>query len=248
MREFQLESAKHDGKTYERCTLSVDAGSRHVEVTHTPKRLFKSKPVSVTRFEFDSKTKVVRDGNSLKIGELEIAVSSLVDSAEIESIIAAPRRALLEQAERELAAAEKCALEFLTSRGETLAFLERLRRDPAEVILQLHASRQSSTEDPLPQFLTSRTETMKAALDRLDSSLADLGGKTSPEVAERVYAVTYVIGVMQNNIFEKGEAGIEASGFVSELGFNEGDLRASSQELPSKLLAASHRSTLALLG
>jgi hypothetical protein len=247
MRQFQLERVRFEGKDYRRCTLSVDETAGKVEITYQKRKRFSSEPVSLTRFGFDSTTRSSRISASVVMGNVEMVALSPEDASSIESLLGAPRKAAREQALEFLATCEERARDFLRLRGETLAFLSILRSDPAEGRFQLYYSTKAQPEAALKEYLKSRGEVLTGALDRLDSALADLGQKTGPKVPERVYAVTYLAGLIQDNLFEKGEPDLRAEGFVSELGIREGALSPPFEEVPVKLLAAAHESTAALM-
>jgi hypothetical protein len=248
MRLFQLEWAKLEGIMYKRCTLSVDDAAAQVEVTHHQRKLLSSKDTSLTKFGFDAGTKVSRIGASLSVGGVELMASSLDDASAIEKLLGAPRAAAREQAFASLALSEERAKDFLTERNETLAFLSVIKSDPAEGMLQLYLSSKSPPDVALRDYLKSRENALVGSLERLDAALADLSAKAGAHVAERVYAVTYLGGLVQNNLLEKGEPGLKAEGFVSELGIQAGDISPPLEDVPVRLVDAAHDSTAALIG
>lgn len=248
MRQFQLERVRSGGKTYRGCILSVEETQRQAELTYIPRKLFGARPVTLAKFVLDPKTRLARDGTTLRLGDVEMVASNSEDASAIASIFDAPRRAAMELAGAALAVAEERARGLLRARGETLTFLDGLRRDPAKAMLDLYVSKRLPAEVAKAEYLKSRAEALAAALAGLDSALEDLSGKAGQEVAERVYAVTYVAGTLQTDLFERGEPGSEVRGFLSELGIRDGDLSPPFEGLPERLVAASHQSTAALLG
>jgi hypothetical protein len=246
MTGFHADSVRYNEQDYEDCTVIVDEVTQQVEISYTEKKLMRSRTLPLVKLGYGAQSKVSREGAALTLDAISIVASS-EELAAMEGIFSAPRSAVLAKAESDLANAEKQVLEFLNVRGETLAFLQRLRADPREVLLQLYLAQPGETGDRLDGYLRARAELTTAALDRLDAVLADLGGRADPLLIERLYAITYVIGLAQSNVFEKGEAGL-AEGFVTRLGFQPSDFRnLMLRDIPQKLLAAAHPSLVALL-
>lgn len=246
MTDFELVEARFAGIVYEDCKLVVDASARQAEVTYVVRKWFRRRPASLTKFQYDSKTKVSRKGTHVEVGDIQFTATSASDSLAIESVFESPRREVLAQEEKELTDTERLAVEFLDARGETLAFLDKLKKEPAEVMLQLSQSNPSPGGEPLGAFLKSRADLVTTAFGRLDSAIAGLSERANDIVAERLSALVYVIGILQNNFLERGQAGVAVEGFVAELGIRQEDIE-SADGLPARVIAATHQSRVALL-
>ena len=92
--------------------------------------------------------------------------------------------------------------EFVQTRGEVFDLLLQVRGDPREALLRF-AAEVPPDKPPLEGLLGAYKDWLDGAFDEFASSLSEKGEKEgpSPEFLERLSAIAYNIGSVQNSIF-----------------------------------------------
>lgn len=93
--------------------------------------------------------------------------------------------------------------DFVQTRAQVFDLLLRLRADPRQALLDFSAE-VPPEKQPLEGLFRKYTDWLDGVFDEFSSSLAEADG-LPPEVAERICAVAYCIGSVQNSIFSGSE-------------------------------------------
>ncbi len=199
-REYGFVSATYRDRTYSNGVLLVDEARNEMELRQWAGRK-KKEQAPVVRFRIEPTAKVVVEGPLLTVSELSISLDSPAKAAELAGILRRPAREL--EAVQGISAAESALEELLVSREQAVTFLSRMKVDPREAMLGAESLwAEGDSREPLDAVYSSYSARLADSVERLTSSLASAEKKVGPVVAERIYALAYVLGAVQNALLE----------------------------------------------
>jgi len=245
--EYLLNSVRKDGKGHSHCTLEIDEAKRYVQIK--ARRGLGRGLFQVVDFYYDASTVVEVDGERLRVGELEMVAKSRGDAQEIAGSIRKPAVEVVKQADDALKEIEVVVQGFLEAREEAVSTLMKLRKDPRTTLLEASAAWESLTGDPVEQLYTTSQQKISSSRDQMEGLIEALEWKVGKKVVERLYALCYAVGKLQDALFSgSAEEAEAAKRFLVELGIKAGDLREVTLEGSSKrIMKLAHEVLVALI-
>jgi hypothetical protein len=116
-----------------------------------------------------------------------------------------------------LAKAESAALEFLRDREGTIAFISKLKEDPKAALLSQSQMWIDKNRNPLDEILGAHAKRMSDAFEKFKVSVKDAETQIGEEATERLFAIVYCLGLIQDGLLTGGDLKAEL-GFLNELG------------------------------
>jgi hypothetical protein len=203
-REYRLVSATYRERTYPDGILVIDDARREIELRQRAEGKKKAKaPATIVRFTLQPNAEVTVDGPLLRVSELSISFESPAVAAEVAEILRRPAKDRVAMAMQGLSEAESALAEFLLSREQAVTFLSRLKANPREALLGAESLwPPDATDEPLDSVYSSYSARLADALEKMTSSLAGAEKKLGARMIERIYALAYTIGAIQNALLE----------------------------------------------
>ncbi len=215
-RTYKLVSASFRGKNYADGLLLVDEASNEMELRQLTGR-WKKEETPVARFRIEPTAEVLVDGPLLRVSELSIALESPSVAEEIAEILRRPARRL--EAARLLSEAESAIRDFVETRKEAMTFLSALRANPRDALLSAESMwTEDSNEEPLEAVFSSYSGRIGVSLEKVTSSLGSAEKELGAEVTNRLYALTCVIGAVQDSLFQVDSDLLPEVAALQELG------------------------------
>jgi hypothetical protein len=153
-------------------------------------------PATVARFRLEPGAEVLVDGPSIRVSELSVTLDSSAAAGEVAEILGHPAK------EREavglLVQAESAVTNFLQEREEAVIFLMRMMADPRDALLSVESMWVDDTKEPLDAVYAGYSARLGESLEKMKSSLTGAETKLGPRLTERLYALVYTIGSVQN--------------------------------------------------
>lgn len=226
---FALRSLKYRGKAHKGCTLYLNDELKDVKILAKKNRIFflnrqlyfLNKPISVVAFTYDASTTVDLQGRQLTVNkDIAMEAPGRGESSKIAELISQPRREAEAKSREMLLKAEDQVRDFLQTRHEALEFLSDLRRNPRKTLFDLSLGFATTPGiDPIDATTKMYAERLSKSTEGISSSLAEV----ESDRAQRLYAVLYFIGKLQDVFFEGRDPKklqiLKEFGF--ELGFHE---------------------------
>jgi hypothetical protein len=242
-RVYRLVSASYRDKAYPDGILRVNEAGSEIELRQlTGKR--KREEEVIARFRLEPDTAVLVDGPLLRVSELSIALESPTVAGEVADLLRRPARE--REALKGLSEVESSLGGFLETREEALNLLSRMKVDPRGALLSVESMWTSDDTEPLDAVYTGYSTRLSGSLEKIKSSLASEEKNLGPSLTERLFALAYAIGAVQNALFE-GESDLaQELASLQELGIatTAQDLRL---EKPTERLLLRAHQTLAAL-
>lgn len=236
-RSYKLVSAIFRDRAYSGGTLLFYEAQKEIEFRQRTGR--GKEEVVVARFRVEPEADVKSEGAVLKISELSLTLESPEAAGEVAGILRPPLKE--RQDLKQLAEAESLISKFLVTREEAVNLLLRTKTDPRSALLgdeSVWAS--DDTTDPLDAVYSSYSARLTESFDQMSSFLEGAEGKLGSDTTERLYALTYTVGVVQNALFEAGSDLANEIAALQELGVTTTaeDLRM--EKLVEPLMAKAH--------
>jgi len=215
-RNYKVVSASLRGKTYSDLVLLMDEARFEVELKQWIGRRKKGQ-ATLTRFPVDPTAEVLLDGPLLRFSELSVTLESPSKAAEIAEILRRPARE--REAARLLSEAEKALLECVGTREEAMAFLAKMKVNPREALIGAESLwAVGDTKEPLEAVYSSYSGRLAVSLEKMTSSFAASETKLGPAVVDRLYALGYAMGAVQDALFEGDSDMVEELSALREMG------------------------------
>jgi len=232
---FNIQSVKYQGKSYKGCRLYVNDNPNELRITATKNRIFflnrqiffvnKSVPLLSRAYDATSKIDVQEKVFTFN-GDIVLGVQSPGDCLKITALIGRPKKEADERVRQVLLHAEDPVRSFLATREEALGFLFDLRANPRKVMLNLSSEfAYKQVEDPVEVKTKLYLEKLSKTMDALNRSLSDVETQAGKDQANKLYAITYFVGKLQEALFQgRDPARMEQlRKFALELGFNDAE-------------------------
>ena len=224
MKEYALSLVKKDGKEHSNCALEIDEQKRYAQIKY--KRGLRRELFQLADFYYDASTVIGVDGETMRIGELEMVAKSQGEAGAIAESIRKPAAEVRKQAESALAEAEAAILGFLVAREAEILTLMKLKKDPRGTLLDVSASWKDLTGDPVEQLYSDFQESLQSSKEKMDALIDAVGWKVGPRAVERLYAFCYAVGKLQEMYFSgSAENAEEVKKFLVELGIRGADIK-----------------------
>ena len=220
MSTFRLRSAEYLEKFYEKCYLEIDGDSGSLEVSYMRGFLGKTR-TSLTKMEFDATTTVLAQGTRVTLKGLVMVAESEADASEIARIFRMPAVALAAAtAAKENVASDagEAVHAFLKGREESLLILAKLAQDPRGVAVSSFAASADDASDPVDAVVVDASKRLSEPLEKMNSSLEKLEASGAKELSEKLYAVAYALGSLQDSIFSAKAVTEPELIFLADLG------------------------------
>jgi hypothetical protein len=215
-RTYKLTSASLRGKTYSDVLLLIDEPRSEVELRQWVGRRKKGQ-ATLTRFQIDPTAEVLVDGPLVRISEVSVALESPSRAAELADLLRRPSRE--REAMRLLSETEKALLECVETREGAMAFLSKMRVNPREALIGAQSLwAEDDTKEPLEAVYSSYSARLAVSLEKMVSSLGDSEKKLGPGVVDRLYALAYTMGAVQDALFEGDSDMVEELSALREMG------------------------------
>ena len=215
-RNYKVVSASLRGKTYSDLVMLVDEAQFEVELKQWTGRRKKGQ-ATLTRFPVDPTAEFLLDGPLLRFSELSVTLESPSVAAEIAEILRRPSRE--REAARLLSEAERALLECVGTREEAMAFLAKMKVDPREALIDAESLwAVGDTKEPLEAVYSSYSGRLAVSLEKTTSSFAASETKLGPAVVDRLYALAYALGAVQDALFEGDSDMVEELSALREMG------------------------------
>lgn len=223
-RTYNAVSASYRDKAYSDVVLLVDDARSEIELRQWSGRR-KKKETVIARFRLEPNAEVLVDGTLLRVSELSITLESPAAAGEVAAILRRPARE--REAMRLLSEAEYAVRDFLETREDAVGFLSKVKVNPREALLSAESLWAADDTEPLDAVYSSYSMRLAESLERMKSSLASRETKLGSSVTERLYALAYTIGAVQNALFEGDSNLVQELAALRELGIatTEQDLR-----------------------
>ncbi len=230
---FDLQSVKYKGKVYKRCTLKLEEERKEAKILVTKNHiipsdrqvLFLNKQVPLLSITYDASTTVELRGRSLLLNnDILIEMPEPREASKISELLSRPRKEAEGKSREALFKAEKAIRSFLETREVALGFLSSLRINPRRTMLDLSSVlEEKQIGDPVDEMTKLCSERLTEHSDELSTVLSEVEVVAGKDQANRLYAVTYFIGKLQDAYFEgKDPKRLEVlKSFGLELGFND---------------------------
>lgn len=197
----------------------------------------------VAKVRLEPTTEIVVDGATISVSGLSMTLESASVAVEVADIMRRPAR--VQMALKHLAEAEAKVAAFLEARDEAVNILTRMTADPRRTILTVESLWTDDEKEPLGAIHTALSVRVGESLDKMISELMNAEKDLGPRVTDRLYAVAYTVGQVQDDVFTKKSLADDLMA-LQELGIetSAGDLK--TENLAQRLMAMAHPSLVAL--
>jgi len=242
-RAYKLRSATYRDNKYPDGILAVYEARSDIELRRPTGKKRREESV-VARFHLEPTTEIAVDGATIRVADLSVTLESASVAMEVSDILRRPAR--IQRALKHLAEAESTVGAFLEARDEAVNTLTRMKTDPRRTILTVESLWTSEDREPLDAIHAALSARVGESLDKMIAELAAAEKDLGPRVADRLYAVAYTVGQVQDDLFSEARSMADDLGALQELGIetSAADLRA--ENLAQRLMAMAHPSLAAL--
>jgi hypothetical protein len=215
LRTYRLVSATYQDKAYPEGVLRVNEAGSEIELTKWTGKDRRTGAV-VARFNLEPNVDVLVDGALLKVSGLSITLESPGVAGEVADLLRRPTR------EREavmlVSEAESSVSGFLEVREEALNVLSRIRVDPRGALFEVQSMWTNDDTEPLDAVYSKYSTLLAESLEKMTSSLAGGEKVLGSGVTNRLFALAYTIGAVQNALFEGDSDLVQEIASLHELG------------------------------
>jgi len=215
LRTYKLVSATYQDKVYPEGVLRVNEAGSEIELRKWTGKDRRTGAV-VARFNLEPNVDVLVDGPLLRVAGLSITLESPGVAGEVADLLRRPTRE--SEAVRLVSEAESFVSGFLEVREEALNVLSRIRVDPRGALLDVQSMWTTDDTEPLDAVYSKYSTLLAESLEKMTSSLAGRESVLGSGVTNRLYALAYTIGAVQNALFEGDSDLAQELAALQELG------------------------------
>lgn len=241
--DYKVLTAVYLDKTYADGVLRLADSGTEMELRQWTSKKKVAQSV-VARFRLEPNAEVSLDGPLLKVAELSITFES--PSVAAQAALTLERPAREREALRLLSEAESSVGSFLETREQAMKLLSWLKTDPRSALFSVESLWTTPDTEPLDAVYASYSARVAESLGRMNSSLSGSERGLGTPATERLYALTYTIGAVQDALLEGESDMTEELAALKEFGITAtaDDLR---KEKPSaRLIAMAHPGLVAV--
>lgn len=201
MNPVRVVSVQFRGKARSDCVLGIDETNRELAVSQTRGALWRKGDELLFTLPYNDATTVRAHGRFVEVDDLTVEAQDEATAAMISSILVEPRQKAQERRHSARRDAEYSVGAFLKDRAAALSFLDTLKTNPRGAFFSL-SSVTKGAPDPFSDWRRGTSAKLAKALQEVDSTIArveELGGH---DTAQRLYALTYLVGQAQNALAE----------------------------------------------
>jgi hypothetical protein len=199
-RTYKLISASFREKTYADGVLLIDEGKSELELRQWTGRKKKDQ-ATIARFRIEPTAEVLVDGPLIRISELSVTLESPSRASEIATLLRRPARE--RETGRAVSEAESAVRQFLDEREVAMALLSKVKVNPREALIGVESMWPAEdTREPLEVVLSTLSGRLAVSLEKMTSSLDSAENKLGRGMVDRLYALAYVIGAVQDALFD----------------------------------------------
>lgn len=199
---FRAVSVQYKDKEYKKALLLVDEESREAEV-QTERGLFKKKMERLVNLGIVTE-KVLVAGNKVTIGGATVVLESQRDADTVAQLFYLPDLA------KALGVAKSSVERFLRARSSALAPLINLKTNPRETLLGAFEEAPEDA-DPVDVLVSNSEKAVKGAVETMRREIEAEARDLPPETRNRVYAVVYAVGLVQDSYLKSDESSLEGA-------------------------------------
>jgi len=240
---YSLVSATYQNKEYPDGTLRVNEAGNEVELSQWTGKKRRAETV-VARFHLEPNADVLVDGALLRVSELSVTLESPSAAGEVADLLRRPAREI--EVARLVSEAEASVSGFLEAREEALSLLSRIKVDPRGALFVVDSTTTATDTEPLDAFYSTYSARLAESLEKMKSSLA--GGEKSlgSGATDRLYAIAYTVGAVQNALFEGDSDMVQELDALHELGIATTAQELGMERPTARLMLRAHPALVAL--
>lgn len=201
-RTYRLLSATYQDRAYSEGVLRVNEAGSEIELEKWTGKDRRTGTV-VARFNLEPNVDVVVDGPILRVSGLSITLESPGVAGEVADLLRRPARE--RDVVRLVSDAESSVSGFLETREEALRVLSRIRADPRSGLFEVRSMWTTDDTEPLDAVYSKCSTLLAESFEKMMSSLAGGEAALGSGVTNRLYALAYAIGAVQDALF-KGDS------------------------------------------
>lgn len=211
---YRLLSATFRDQTYPEGILWIDESRAEIELRQLIGKKRKQEVV-VARFKVEANASVVADATVVRVSELSINLESPETAAKVADILQRPAKE--REAQKLLSDTESIMAGFLETREEAMTLLSRIKTDPRGALVSVQSMWTAGDKDPAEAVYSAYSSKVAESLDKTKTAISTAEKTVGPVVAERLYALAYTVGAVQDALFRGGSLAPEVAA-LQELG------------------------------
>jgi hypothetical protein len=216
IREFDIARIKYRERAYDGGSIRISEDIGEAEIFYKKKSLFSEKMISLVKFNYYSKTELQVQGRKIFLNDVVIETDDERTTKIIEELIRKPHNDAVKLVEQKLRQMETSIRSFLVLRAKTFDLLSNFKTKPREVTLQLSSMDPGEIVDPVEHIFKTCSERLAQAFGEMRTEMSRLSDVVGVETLQKLYALTYAMGVAQNAILlGDGPCEMEALSFIS---------------------------------
>jgi hypothetical protein len=236
-------SASYQNKAYPEGVVRVNEAGNEIELRQwTGKK--GTTETAVARFNLEPNVQVLVDGQILRVSELSITLESPDIAGEVADLLRRPTKE--QDAASPLSEAESSVSRFLDAREEALDALSRIRVDPRAGLFDLQSVWTTDDTEPLDAVYSHYSVRLAESLEKMKSSIAGREETLGPAIANRLYAIAYAIGMVQDALFDGNSDLAQGLAALQELGIATTAQDLLMPKLTERLLLSAHQELVVL--
>jgi hypothetical protein len=242
-RAYRLVSATFQNREYPEGILRVNEAGSEIELRQWTGKKKRAEAV-IARFNLEPNVEVLVDGALLRVSGLSVTLESPGAADEVAELLRRPAKEL--EAARLVSEAETSVSRLLEAREEALNALSRIKADPRNALFVVDSTSTAQPAEPLDSVYSTYSARLGESLESMKSSIAGAETGLGSSATERLYAVAYTIGAVQNALFEGDSDLVQELAALQELGIvaTEQDLRV--ERPTARLMLQAHPVLVAL--
>ena len=242
-RAYPLVSATFQNREYPEGILRVNEAGSEIELRQwTGKK--KRAEALIAKFRLEPNVEVLVDGPLLRVSGLSVTLESPAAAGEVAELLRRPAKEL--EAVRLVSEAETSVSRFLESREEALSTLSRIQADPRNALFAFGSTSTAGDTEPLDAVYSTYSARLAESLEKMKASL--VGGEKSlgSSATDRLYAIGYTVGAVQNALFEGDSDLAQELAALQELGIATTAQELRMEKPTARLMVRAHPGLVAL--
>jgi hypothetical protein len=214
-RSYKFFSASYADKAYSDGTVLFYGEENEIELRQSTGKRKKEEAV-IARFRVEPNAEVKVDGPFLKVSELSITLESPDLAGEVAELLRRPGKqkeevTLLNEAESSVGV-------FLEARGEAMGLLSLMKVDPRRAMVSVESTWTADDAEPVDAVYSAYSARLAESLEKMTTFLNEAEKNLGSGVTNRLYALAYTIGAVQNTLFEADPDLTQELAALQELG------------------------------
>lgn len=216
MKSFHLKAVEYEGKRFANCTLVIDANAQKAQIKRAA-GLFGRGVVPLADLSWGPGTTVQVEGATIRSGAVTFVADDEKSAQEI-SFALQGRTARSEQLEDKIKGLRGQVSAFLRMRAEGIGFLEELRKDPRQALVDKSQAYTGRYENPALEYLMKFATTLAESHAKMTYAAAEVQEAVGAEAIDRIFGFVCAVGSMQDGFAVGTGSTEELVSFLKELG------------------------------